>query len=158
MLNVTTVTTLGTVIYCISVTTSGQTLEISGSKEMTKDIEYRLRFVRQQNGPRRRVQHGNVTLHGVLEKRTPNGRILAETRLGSIDIEALEYDLVRDRDEFWRVTDLYLNLFDVPPEAADEVCEYLSQIVRPITEREAASYYGRSDQLRETITPTRKKI
>jgi hypothetical protein len=120
---------------------------------MTKDIEYRLRFVRQQNGPRRRIRHGNVTLHGFLEKRTLNGRVLAETRLGSIDIEALEYDLVRDRDEFWRVTDLYLNLFDVPPETADKVCEYLAKVVRPITECEAASYYGSSDRLRETMYP-----
>jgi hypothetical protein len=125
---------------------------------MTTGIEYRLYFVRQQNGPRRRIQHGNVTLHGVLEKRTPNGRVLDKTRLGSIDLEALEYDFVRDRDEFWRVTDLYLNLFDVPPEAADEICEYLSQVVRPITEHEAASHFGYSDQLRETMCPIHKKI
>ena len=124
---------------------------------MTKDIEYRLHFLRQQNGPRRRVQHGNVTLHGVLEKRTQNGRLLDQTRLGSIDLEALEYDLVKDRDEFWRVTDLYLNLFDVPPEAADEICSYLSQVVRPITEHEAASNYGCSNQLRETRCATRNK-
>jgi hypothetical protein len=122
-------------------------------KKLTTDIEYRLHFVRQQNGPRRRVQHGNVTLHGVLEKRTSKGRVLDKTRIGSIDLEALEYDLVKDRNEFWRVTDLYLNLFNVPPEAADEICEYLSQIVRPVTEQEAASYFGCSDQLRETMYP-----
>jgi len=125
----------------------------SRGKELTTDIEYRLHFVRQQNGPRRRIQHGNVTLHGVLEKRTPKGRVLDKTRLGSIDLEALEYDLVKDRNEFWRMTDLCLNSFDVPPEAADEICEYLSQVVRPITEQEAASYYGCSDQLRETMSP-----
>src|SRR5665647_2280082 len=62
-----------------------------------------------------------------------------------------KYDLVKDRNEFWRMTDLCLNSFDVPPEAADEICEYLSQVVRPITEQEAASYYGCSDQLRETM-------
>jgi hypothetical protein len=123
---------------------------------MAVDIEYRLRFVRQQNGPRRRTQHGSITLHGVLEKRTQNGRLLDRTRLGSIDLEALEYDLVKDRDEFWRVTDLYLNAFDVPPEAADEICGYLSQVVRPITELEAA-HYGCNDQLRETMSVMRKK-
>jgi hypothetical protein len=120
---------------------------------MATDIDYRLHFVRQQNGPRRQVLHGNVTLHGVLEKRTPNGRVLDKTRLGSIDLEALEYNLVKDRDEFWRVTDLYLTLFEVPPEAADEICEYLSQVVRPITEREAASYYDRRGRLREPMYP-----
>ncbi len=120
---------------------------------MTTDSEYRVRFVREENGPRRRVRHGAITLHAVVEKRTPNGRVRDKTRLGSIDLEALEYDLVRDRDEFWRVTDLYLTLFDVPPDAADEVCEYLSRVVRPITEHEAASYYGYSDRLRETMYP-----
>jgi len=120
---------------------------------LTADIEYRLHFVRQQNSPRRRVKHRKVTLHGVLEKQTPKGRVLDKTRLGSIDLEALEYNLVKDRDEFWRMTDIYLTLFDVPPEAADEICEYLSQVVRPITEQEAASHYGSSDQLRETMYP-----
>ncbi|MGA7471078.1 MAG: hypothetical protein WBW25_09655 [Halobacteriota archaeon] len=115
---------------------------------MTTDVEYRFHFERQQNGPRRQVRHGNVTLHGVLEKRTPNGRLIDKTRLGSIDLEGLEYDLVKDRDEFWRMTDLYLNVFDVPPEAAEEVCEYLSRVVRPITESEAASHYACSGRLR----------
>jgi hypothetical protein len=115
---------------------------------MTKDSEYRVRFVREENGPRRRVRHGAITLHAVVEKRTPNGRVCDKTRLGSIDLEALEYGLVRDRDEFWRVTDLYLNLFDVPPEAADVVCQYLSQVVRPVTESEAASHYNCSGRLR----------
>ena len=109
--------------------------------------------MRQQNGPRRRVQHGDVTLHGVLEKLTPNGRVLDKTRLGSIDLEALEYNLVKDRDEFWRVTDLYLNLFDVPPEVADEICEYLSQVVKPITEYEASTFYGRRGRLRMPMYP-----
>jgi hypothetical protein len=127
-------------------------------KELTTDIEYRVHFVRQQNSTRRRVKHGNITLRGVLEKRTPKGRVLDKTPLGSIDLEALEYDLVKDRDEFWRVTDLFLNLFDVPPEVADEICEYLSQVVRPITEQEAASYYTCSDHCARLCTLTRKKI
>jgi len=125
---------------------------------MTADIEYRLHFSRQHNSPRRQVQHGKVTLHGVLEKRAPDGRLIDKTRLGSIDLKALEYDLVKDRDEFWRVTDLYLGIFKVPPEVADAICEYLSQVVRPITESEAASHAGCSEQLRETFCPTRKEI
>jgi hypothetical protein len=120
---------------------------------MATDFNYRLYFERQQNGPQRRVLHGRVTLHGVLEKRTPKGRVIDKTRLGSIDLEALEYNLVKDRDEFWRVTDLYLNLFKVPHEVADEICEYLSQVVKPITENEASSYYGRRGRLREPMYP-----
>ena len=120
---------------------------------MATNIEYRFHFVRQRNSPQRQVRHGNVTLHGVLEKRTPSGRLLDKTRLGSIDLEGLEYDLAKDRDEFWRTTDLYLNLFDMPAEAADEVCEYLSQVVRPISESEAASLYACSGRLRETMFP-----
>lgn len=120
---------------------------------MTTDSEYRVRFVREENGPRRQVRHGAITLHAIVEKLTPNGRVRDKTRLGSIDLEALEYDLVKDLYEFWRVTDLYLNLFDVPPEAADMVCEYLSQVVRPVTESEAAPYYDCSSRLRETMRP-----
>jgi len=120
---------------------------------MTTDSEYRVRFEREENGPQRRVRHGAITLHAVVEKLTPNGCVRDKTRLGSIDLEALEYDLVKDRNEFWRVTDLYLNLFDVPPEAADVVCEYLSQVVRPVTESEAALYCDCGDRLRETMRP-----
>lgn len=120
---------------------------------MATDSEYRVRFVREDNGPQRRVRHGAITLHAVVEKLTPNGRVRDKTRLGSIDLEALEYDLVKDRNEFWHVTDLYLNLFDVPPEAADVVCEYLSQVVRPVTESEAALYCDCGGRLRETMRP-----
>jgi hypothetical protein len=115
-----------------------------------EDAEYQLRFVKQINGPRRRIQHGDITLHAVIEKRTPAGRILDKSRLGSIDVAALEYDIIRDRDEFWRITDLFLTLFDIPTDAADFVCSYLSQVVRPVSESEAASYYGYGDRLRET--------
>src|SRR5665647_3988326 len=72
--------------------------------------EYRARFVQRFNGPRRQVRHGDVTLHVVLEKRL-NGRIVDKTRLGSIDLDML--DSVNDRDEFWKITDLYLSLFDL---------------------------------------------
>lgn len=111
--------------------------------------EYKLYFVKQQNGPRRRVQHGDVTLHGVLEKLAQDGRVIAKTPLGRIDVAALEYDSVSDRDEFWKITDLYINLFRVPPEAADLICECLSQVVRPVTESEVASYYCCGGRLRE---------
>jgi len=120
---------------------------------MIMDSEYRVRFVREENGPRRWVRHGAITLHAVVEKRTPNGRVREKTRLGSIDLEALEYDLVKDRDEFWRVTDLYLGLFEIPTDAADIVCQYLSQVVRPLTESEAASHYDCGGRLRETMRP-----
>jgi len=120
---------------------------------MTSDVEYRLHFVRQQNSPRRQVRHGNVTLHGVLEKWTPHGRLLDKTRLGSIDLEGLEYDVAKDRDEFWRTADLCLNLFDVPAEVADKICEYLSRVVRPLSESEAASLYACNGRLRETMYP-----
>ena len=125
---------------------------------MTADSEYRVRFVREENSPRRRVRHGAITLHAVVEKRTPNGRVRDKTRLGSIDLEALEYDLVKDRDDFWRVTDLYLGLFEIPTDEADAVCQYLSQVVRPVTESEAASHYDCGGRLRETMRPDGKKI
>jgi hypothetical protein len=115
---------------------------------MTADSEYRVRFVREENGPRRRVRHGAITLHAVVEKRTPNGRVRDKTRLGSIDLEALEYDLVKDRDDFWRVTDLYLGLFEIPTDEADVICQYLSRVVRPVTESEAASHYDCGGGLR----------
>ncbi len=120
---------------------------------MTAESEYRVQFVRQENGPRRRLRHGAITLHAVIEKRTPKGRVLDKTRLGSIDIDALEYDFVSDREEFWRVTDLYLDLFDMPNEAADVVCAYLSEVVKPVTEREASADYGCRGRLRETMRP-----
>jgi hypothetical protein len=110
--------------------------------------EYRARFVQRFNGPRRQVRHGDVTLHVVLEKRS-NGRIVDKTRLGSIDLDML--DSVNDRDEFWKITDLYLSLFDIPTEAADMVCAHLSQVVKPVTEREVASYFGCGDRLRDTM-------
>lgn len=120
---------------------------------MTADSEYRVHFVRQENGPRRRIRHGAITLHAVIEKRTPNGRVLDKTRLGSIDLDALEYDFVRDREEFWRVTDLYLDLLDMPNDAADVVCAYLSQVVKPVTECEGSADYGCGSRLRETMRP-----
>ena len=120
---------------------------------MTADSEYRVHFVRQENGPRRRIRHGAITLHAVIEKRTPNGRVLDKTRLGSIDLDALEYDFVRDREEFWRVTDLYLDLLDMPNDAADVVCAYLSQVVKPVTECEGSADYGCGGRLRETMRP-----
>jgi hypothetical protein len=117
---------------------------------MTDNDEYCVKFVKQENGLRRRIQHGDITLHAVIEKRTPAGRIFDKSRLGSIDSAALEFGIIRDRDEFWRITDLYLTLFDIPTDAADVVCSYLSQIVRPVSESEAASYYGYGERLRET--------
>ncbi|MGZ4863306.1 MAG: hypothetical protein ACXV5H_00855 [Halobacteriota archaeon] len=110
--------------------------------------EYRARFVQQFNGPRRQDRHGDVTLRVVIEKRL-NGRIVDKTRLGSIDLDMLES--VNDRDEFWKVTDLCLSQFEIPIEAADMVCAHLSQIVRPVTEREVASYCDCSVRLRETM-------
>lgn len=110
------------------------------TEEITND-EYRLYFVEQQNGPRRRVEHGDVTLHGVLEKVAPDGHVIDKTGLGRIDVAALAYDSVSDRDEFWKITDLYINLFRVPPEATDLICECLSQVVKPVTESEMLSYY-----------------
>src|SRR5659263_777626 len=83
--------------------------------------EYRARFVQQFNGPRRQVRHGDVTLRALIEKRL-NGRVGDKTRLGSIDLEMLES--VNDRDEFWKVTDLYLSQFDIPTEAVDMVCAH----------------------------------
>jgi hypothetical protein len=120
---------------------------------MTADSEYRVQFEKQENGPRRRIRHGAVTLRAVLEKRAPNGRILDKTRLGSIDVDALEYDFVSNREEFWRVTDLYLALFDIPNDAADVVCAYLAQVVKPVTECEASADYGCGGRLRETLRP-----
>lgn len=120
---------------------------------MTADSEYHVRFEKQENGPRRQIRHGAVTLHAVIEKRTPNGRVLDKTRLGSIDRDALEYDFVTDREEFWRVTDLYLDLIDMPNDAADVVCAYLSQVVKPVTECEASADYSCSGRLRETMRP-----
>ena len=120
---------------------------------MTVDSEYRVQFVREENGPRRRIRHGAVTLRAVLEKRTQNGRVLDKTRLGSIDLDALEYDFVSDREEFWRVTDLYLDLFGMPNDAADVVCAYLSQVVKPVTECEASADHGCGGRLRETMRP-----
>jgi hypothetical protein len=110
--------------------------------------EYRARFEQQFNGPRRRGRHGDVTLRAVIEKRL-NGRVVDKTRLGSIDLDML--DSVNDRDEFWKITDLYLSLFDIPTEAADMVCAHLSQVVKPVTEREVASYYDCRYWLRETL-------
>ena len=43
---------------------------------MTADSEYRVHFVKQENGPQRRIRHGAVTLRAVIEKRTPNGCVL----------------------------------------------------------------------------------
>lgn len=122
-------------------------------KDETQDEldEYRLYFVKQENGPRRRVQHGDITLHGVLERLAPDGRVIAKTKLGSIDLESLEYDSVSDRDEFWRISDLYINHFHIPIEAADLICDCLSQVVRPVTEGEIALYYGCGNKLRETM-------
>lgn len=114
--------------------------------------EYKLYFVKQLNGPRRRVQHGDVTLHGVLEKLAPDGRVIAKTKLGSIDIETLAYDSVSDRDQFWRISELYLNHFRVPIEAADLICDCLSQVVRPVTESEVALYYGYDGCVRDTMS------
>ena len=74
-------------------------------------------------------------------------------RLGSIDVDALEYDVVSDRKEFWRVTDLYLDLFDMPNDAADVVCAYLSQVVKPVTECEASEDNDCGGRLRETMRP-----
>ena len=118
-------------------------------EEITNDDEYVLYFVEQQNGPRRRVEHGDITLHGVLEKVAPDGNVIEKTGLGRIDVAALAYDSVSDRDEFWKITDLYINLFRVSPEATDLICECLSQVVRPVTEREVASYYGCDGCVRE---------
>src|SRR5665647_58440 len=109
-------------------------------EEITND-EYRLSFVEQQNGPRRRVQHGDVTLHGVLEKLAPDGGVIAKTPLGRIDVASLEYESVSDRDEFWKMSDLYINLFNMPTEAAELIRECLSQVVKPVTESEMISYY-----------------
>ncbi len=120
---------------------------------MTAHSEYRVHFVKQENGPQRRIRHGAVTLRAVIEKRTPNGRVLDKMRLGSIDVDALEYDVVSDREEFWRVTDLYLDLFDMPNDAADVVCAYLSQVVKPVTECEASADNDCGGQLRETMRP-----
>jgi len=120
---------------------------------MTADNEYRVQFVRQENSPQRRIRHGAITLRAVIEKRTPNGRVIDKTRLGSIDLDALEYDSVSDREEFWRVTDLYLDLFDIPNDAADVVCAYLSQVVKPVTECEGSAEYGCGARLRETKRP-----
>jgi hypothetical protein len=105
------------------------------------DDEYKLYFVEQQNGPRRRVEHGDVTLHGVMEKLAPDGDVIAKTGLGRIDVAALAFDSVKDRDEFWKISDLYINLFDMPTEAAELIREYLSQVVKPVTESEMLSYY-----------------
>ncbi|MGZ4864223.1 MAG: hypothetical protein ACXV5H_01000 [Halobacteriota archaeon] len=110
--------------------------------------EYRVHFVQQFNGERRRDRHGNVTLHVAIEKRL-NGRVVDKARLGSIDLDML--DSVNDRYEFWKITDLYLRLLDIPTEVADMICAHLSQVVKPITEREVASYYGCSVRLRETM-------
>ena len=110
--------------------------------------EYRVQFVQQFNGTRRRVRHGDVTLRATLEKRL-NGRVVDKTRLGSIDLDML--DNVNDRDEFWKITDLYLSLFDIPTEAVDMVCAHLSQAVKPVTEREAATYCECGVRLRETM-------
>ena len=125
-------------------------MQANGGMEITGDNEYRVQFVKQENGPRRRSRHGAITLYAEIEKRTRNGRVLDKTRLGSIDVCALEYDIVSEREEFWRVTDLYLNLFDIPNDAAEAVCAYLSRVVKPITEREALACYGLDGQLRET--------
>jgi hypothetical protein len=110
-------------------------------EEITNDDEYKLYFVEQQNGPRRRVQHGDVTLHGVLEKLAPDGRVIAKTPLGRIDVASLDYESVSDRDEFWKISDLYINLFDMPTEAAELIREYLSQVVKPVTESEMIFHY-----------------
>lgn len=110
--------------------------------------EYRARFVQQHNGPRRRARHGDATLHAVLE-RWSNGRVVEKTRLGSIDVDML--DSVNDRDEFWKITDLYLSQFDIPTEAADMVCSHLSETVKPVTEREVATYHDCGVRLRETM-------
>jgi hypothetical protein len=115
------------------------------------DDEYKLYFVKQENGPRRRIQHGDVTLHGVLERLAPDGRVIAKTPLGRIDVAALEYDSVSDRDEFWKISDLYINLFDMPTEAAELIRECLSQVVKPVTESEVELYYGCGNRLRETF-------
>src|SRR5665647_549191 len=110
-------------------------------EEITNDDEYKLYFVEQQNGPRRRVQHGDVTLHGVLEKLAPDGGVVAKTPLGRIDVAALDYESVSDRDEFWKMSDLYINLFDMPTEAAELIRECLSQVVKPVTESEMIFHY-----------------
>jgi hypothetical protein len=110
--------------------------------------EYRVRFVQQLNGARRRDRHGDVTLHAAIEKRL-NGRIVDKARLGSIDLDMLES--VNDRDEFWKITDLYLSLLDVPTEAADMICAHLSQVVKPVTERDVASNCDCGVRLRETM-------
>ena len=105
------------------------------------DDEYKLYFIEQQNGTRRRVQHGDVTLHGVLEKLAPDGHVLDKTGIGRIDVAALAFDSVPDRDEFWKISDLYINLFNMPTEAAELIREYLSQVVKPVTESEMFSHY-----------------
>jgi hypothetical protein len=110
-------------------------------EEITNDDEYNLYFVEQQNGPRRRVEHGDVTLHGVLEKVAPDGHVIDKTGLGRIDVAALAFDSVSDRDEFWKISDLYINLFDMPTEAAELIREYLSQVVKPVTESEMIFHY-----------------
>ena len=69
--------------------------------------EYRVRFVQQLNGARRRDRLGFITLHAAIEKRL-KGRIVDKARLGSNDLDML--DSVSDRDEFWKITDLYLSL------------------------------------------------
>ena len=120
-------------------------------EEITNDDEYVLYFVEQQNGPRRRVEHGDITLHGVLEKVAPDGNVIEKTGLGRIDVSALAFDSVSDRDEFWKISDLYINLFDMPTEAAELIRECLSQVVRPVTESEVASYYGCGGRLHDTM-------
>ncbi len=110
--------------------------------------EYRARFIQKLNGPRRQVRHGDVTLCAVIEKRL-KGRLVDKTRLGSIDLDMLES--VNDRDEFWKVTDLYLSQFEIPTATADMICAHLSQIVKPVTEREVASFYDYGVRLRETM-------
>jgi hypothetical protein len=70
--------------------------------------EYRVRFVQQLNGARRRDRHGYVTLlHAAIEKRL-KGRIVDKARLGSNDLDML--DSVNDRDEFWKIIDSYPSL------------------------------------------------
>ena len=110
-------------------------------EEIIMNDEYRLSFVEQQNGPRRRVEHGDVTLHGVLEKVAPDGDVIEKTGLGRIDVAALGFDSVQDRDEFWKISDLHINLFNMPTEAAELIRECLSQVVKPVTESEMIFHY-----------------
>ena len=65
---------------------------------------------------------------------------------------------VNDRDEFWRLTDLYLSQFDIPTEVADMVCSYLSQIVKPVTEREVRHITLRRSVARHDARAIRVKI